>query len=45
MCIDIKLNGDVFAHLDIELFDAVLAENTEHTFFGILTWHFDNIFL
>ena len=45
MCINIKLNGHVLTILNIELTDAVFAENSEHTTPGILTRNLNNIFL
>ena len=43
--IDIELNGDVLAHLDIELLDAVLTEDVEYHFARVLARYFDDIFL
>ena len=43
--INVKLNRDIFAILNVKLLDAVLAENTEDTLTGILTWHLDDILL
>jgi len=45
MGINIERYGNVFAHLNVELLDTILTENTEHTFSGILTWYFDDILL
>ena len=45
MGVDIKLHGDIFTLLDIELLDAILSEDTEKTLAGILTRNFDHIVL
>jgi hypothetical protein len=43
--VDVELDGEVFTVLDVELFDAVLSEETEHTAAGILSGHLDDILL
>ncbi len=43
--IDIKLDGDFLARLNIEHLDTFLAENTEHHATRILSGNFQNIFL
>lgn len=45
MSIDIELNREIFTLLDVELLDAVLAEDTEKTLAGILTRNLDDIIL
>ena len=37
MSVNVELDGQVLTLLDVELFDAILAEETEHTLTGILT--------
>ena len=45
MGIDVELNGQILTLLDVELLDAVFSEDTEKTFTGILSRHFDDIVL
>ena len=45
MRIDIKLNSQILAILDVKLFDTVLTKKAKETFSGILTWYFNNILL
>ena len=45
MGINIERYGNVFAHLNVELLDTILTEDTEQTFLRILAWNFDNIVL
>ena len=45
MGVDVELDGQILTLLDVELFDAILAEKTEHALTGILTGHFDDILL
>ena len=45
MCVDVERDCYVLAHLDIELFDAILTEDTEDTLLGILSRYFDNVIL
>ena len=45
MGIDIELNREILTLLDVELLDAVLAEDTEKTLAGILTRNLDDIIL
>lgn len=45
MGIDVELHGQVLIHLDIELLDAVLAEETEHATLGVLSRNFNDIVL
>ncbi len=45
MGIDVKLNGDILIHLNIELLDALLAKNAKNTTLGILPRNFDDIIL
>ncbi len=45
MGIYIELYGHILVHLNIELLDAVLAENAEKHLTGILTRNFKNIVL
>ena len=45
MSIDVEGHGKVLAHLNIELFDAVLTEHTEDTLLGILSRNLYHIIL
>jgi hypothetical protein len=45
MGIDVELDGQILTLLDIELLDAVLAKEAEHTLAGILTGDLDDILL
>jgi hypothetical protein len=45
MSINIKLYGEVFSLLDIELLDTVFSEKAEYTFPRILARDLDYIFL
>ena len=45
MCINIELNGNLFTGLNIELLDAILAEDTEEHLTWVLAWNFNNVFL
>ena len=45
MSVDVELNSKVFSLLDVELLDAVFAEDAEKTLAGILTRNFDNVIL
>lgn len=43
--VNIELNGQLFAGLNVELLDAVFTKEAEHTLAWILAWHFDDILL
>ena len=45
MSIDVKTYRHVLTILDIELFDTILSEDTEHTLAWILPWHLNDILL
>ena len=45
MSINIKLNSQILALLNIKLLDTIFTENTEKTLTGILTRNFDNVIL
>ena len=45
MGVDIKLYRQIFTLLDVELLNAVFAEDTEKTLTGKLTGHLDDIIL
>ena len=45
MGIDVELHGEILAVLNVELLNAIFAEDTEHAFAGISTWYLDDIFL
>ena len=43
--VDVELNGDLLTGLNIELLDAVFAEDAEEHLTGVLTWHLNDVFL
>ena len=45
MGINVELNCQVLALLNIELLDTVFTKYTEHAFAGILAWNLNNIIL
>ncbi len=44
-CVNVKRNGQLFAHLNLHLVETVFAENSEHALLGILVMSLDDKFL